>query len=212
MQKKSAGEVRLMLVMPRDLHRRLLAVSKPRRTSMSQLAREAITERIEFLEEKARVEEERAKAEREARQGLKRFAPFRKMSSVPLPTLPTMPSLGSLTPRTPTPAAASPSDETKGLPVEYGVHADHILEATLANDILEARVRTMEGVAAIRRRAPLSCPPDLEIMKTLQQLVDEKRAAIPIVDGLEGKKIDVSKMRSTIDPSVLEGMEDEEPT
>lgn len=149
--------------LPKDLHARARAIAKRNRTTTVHLIRESLTEKIEYLEAKRRVEEERIIAERQR-------AAFSTHVRGRPPRLP-------LAPEPPPPLKSEIVDENvENLEAEartahvYETQAKLILE-TLEGSPLERRLRVAEAVAAVKRERPLTHPPDDEILQTLEREV-----------------------------------------
>lgn len=144
-------------------------VCKKEHLKFVELIRDATVERIEFLEERHRKEEERLKAEREAAGGRTKFTGFHRMRSSTL-TPPAKP-----TPLGGKPAAASEPPKPKELPIEYAKYAEKIYRAVIGGSPLEVRLCTVEATSEIKKRYPLTHPGDSIIVETLENLVVEMR-------------------------------------
>ena len=154
-------EARLQVIVTGEFHARMKAVCRRERTAMTQLARTAIADRVEYLEAKHRAEDERAAAEREARRlGRKGF---RRISNNPM-------GPGELD--EPRPGVAVEAEE---LPLVYAQQAARIFDGLATGSPNEARLRLAEAIAAVRRYLPLTHPPDAKIAAILEGLVVRRR-------------------------------------
>lgn len=191
--------VRIEVSISPDLHKRLKAVCKQHSLKIIELARDAVAERIEFLEEKRRKEEERLQAEREANGGRTKFTGFRRMSKSNLPPVSKPTPLGEKPATTP---SQSHPEVSKELPIEYGQYAQKISAALAGGSTLEARLCTLEAVSAIKKRYPLTHPKDEIIIAVLEKIVSESRETSEDTKADEPEiVIDTSKMRTFGDVS-----------
>ena len=184
------GFVRLDISISPTLHRRLKAVCKREDLKLIELTRDAIDDRVAFLEERHRKEEERRKAEREVASGPTKFTGFRKLTGSNLAPVQKPAPLGSAPVSSPAPAAS-------GDAIEYAAHADKIYKAVLGGSAMEVRLCTMEAVAEIRRRHPLTAKDDV-IIATLERLVLEKRATASTVTREDAAEIVIDTSPSKI--------------
>lgn len=193
--------VRIEVSISPDLHKRLKAVCKQQSLKLIELARDAIAERVEFLEEKRRKEDERLRAEREANGGRTKFTGFRRMSKSNLPTVAKPTPLGekpapAAAPAT-APPVAPPPEPPKELPIEYGQYAQKIFAALTGGSVLEVRLCTLEALAAIKKRYPLTHPKDEVIVSSLERLVSEMRESVASAQSEEPELvIDTSRVRT----------------
>ena len=190
--------VRIEVSISPDLHKRLKTICKQQNLKLIELARDAIAERVEFLEEKRRKEEERLRAEREASGGRTKFAGFRRMSKSSLPPVAKPTPLGEK-PAAPEPApvAKAPAEPPKELPIEYGQYAQKIFTALAGGSTLEVRLCTLEALTAIKKRYPLTHPKDEIIVASLERLVSEMRESAAAARVEEPEiVIDTSKVRT----------------
>lgn len=169
MPKMRAGDVRLEIAVERTFHSRLKATCARLHIPVRYLVLDALTERVEFLEEKRRLEEERRKAERETAGSRTAFTSFRRLRGSTLPPVSKPTPLGG--------TAGGVVDERQVLPDDYARHAEKIYAALMAGSPMEARLCTVEAVAAIKTRRPLTSPADEVIVATLERLVLHKREA-----------------------------------
>ena len=194
--------------LPIELHRRTKALSKRLRLSINQIVRDSLTERIEFLENKLRAEEERKRADKETKRTGRRLRSLADSTTSPLAPRPIVRRADEV---------QVPSEEEE----LYAQHARRIFEVINSNP-MEARVRTMEAVSAIKRYSPLTCPRDPKIIERLDMLVDELAAQAPvpprrgperdtllkratrIVDDFVGQVIDSAKTKSLGDIDSVE--------
>lgn len=164
------------VLVPMNLRERAKKVAKKLKTPMSQLARDALTEKIEYFESKFQADKARAAAEKEQLRGFRRMKPLSN------------------------PIARNAIAEQKQIPPEYDLHATRIHEAVQAGSPNETRLRVAEAVAAIKRQSPLTHPPETEIVATLERLVVAKRDALATTatpaKEPDGILIDTTKIRS----------------
>lgn len=129
-------------------------------------------------------------AERKATGSRKMFGSFRRLSGS---------TLGPVAKPVPLGAVTSSANYTHSVePIEYAKHADKIYAAVVAGSGLEVRLCTMEAVAAIKKRYPLTCPKDEVIIAALEKLVLERRETASTITREETAEvvIDVSKMKT----------------
>lgn len=169
-----------------SLRERARVIAKRKRTSTAQLIRDGLEEKVSYFEAQIRAEERQCaaeKADRRAARGLRK--------------------LRGLNGQKPTPAngAVLPSVEEDPLSALYEHHAQRVLDAT--EGTTEHRLRLAEALAAIKRRAPLTCPSDAEILRILQ------KAAERLLDARKKKMHastdpvpEASEKEHVIDPSV----------
>lgn len=149
------SEKNIRFRLPEVLHDRLRAVCAYNGQTLSDLIRNTLADRVEYLEAKQRMEATRAQADLEAR----------RLARAPKKPLTPREALAQRRPVTDPPA------EERKLPAEYAIHAALIYEAIVGGDTTEKRLRTMEAVAAIKKRNPLLHPPEPEILATLEKMV-----------------------------------------
>lgn len=186
------GFIRIEVSISSELHHRLKTTCKKENLKIIELTRDAITERVEFLEEKRRKTEERLKAEREAAGGRTKFTGFRRMSSSSLAPSAKLTPLGEK----PVPVVEPP--KPKELPIEYASYAEKIYAALIGGSAFEVRLCVIEATSEIRRRYPLSSPKEDVIIATLEQLVLKKREAASAATREESPEvvIDTSKVKT----------------
>lgn len=191
--------VQILTYVPVNIRSRAKTVAKKIRSTVSQIVRDGFVEKVEYYEEKLRAEAER-EAEKETSH--KKSRDTRKLG---------MPLDGAPTPPPSTPPGAEPiavSPIADDLDAIYDAHAAKILDA-MEKSPNEKRLRAAEAISAIKHRAPLTHPPEREILAELEVRILRLRAARPaspqlapeqpkerIVDDLVGKEIDATKIRS----------------
>lgn len=207
------GYVRMEIAISPDLHKRLKTMCKQKNLKMIELIRDSLSERLEFLEEKQRREEERLRAEREASSGRTKFTGFKKMSPSNLPSPAKPIPLGEKAPTPDTakndsslPMTTTIVEKQKELPTEYTKYAEKIREAVRGGSPLEARLCTVEAVSAIKKRYPLTHPRDDVIVSILEKLVVEEGDLPTIQTRKEVPEIviDTSKIKTSGDVSPVE--------
>ena len=210
MAKNRQGAIRVEFTIEPQLHRLLKATCERLQIPIRILVMDAVRERVEYLEEKRRLEDERRRAERDGSQDRAGFTAFPRLRSSTL-TPPPKPMAPSAQPAaTPTSVVAP----TKELPIEYATYAEKIYKAVQGGDRLEVRLLTAESVAAIRAKFPLSSPKPEVIQSTLETLVLKMHegastaSAVAIRTDAPPMTIDPSRLKTyggTIDRSGLEG-------
>lgn len=160
--------------MPPDLLRRAKVQAKRLHTSIGQLIREGLLERLEFLEAKERIEEERKS---EKTQSSRKLPTLEERHAVKLAGTTTT---VATPPATPTTRAARPDEVATVLPpleAVYQTEARKIFEAL--DDPIEKRLRTVEAIANVKKVHPLTYPADGEILLNLERAVIDLRAKAP---------------------------------
>jgi len=148
---KKETETFVNVRLPTDLRERARAAGQELKTTTTQIIRDALRAHLDYLEAKIRSEKERAAAEKAERRAARGFRPL-----TPL--------------REDKPEDKGESQAPEVAP-EYVEHATRIAEAVEAGSRTEVRLRTAEAVAVIKKRYPLTHPPESEIIATLEQLV-----------------------------------------
>jgi hypothetical protein len=200
---KSDAVAALTLYLPASLRERARVIVKKLRTSTNQLARDAITEKVEFYEAKFRKEKQDREQEEAAKRDERKTR--RMLNNAPKPP--------------------APPSETKPDVVEEKTKLDLIYEQTAAKILrvidkpTEKRLLALEAIGAIKKEAPLTHPSDAVIIARLEQEVlalqraaSKTEAIIPaeepvkplhpasaltrIIDALTGRTIDTSKIKS----------------
>lgn len=201
MARLKQDQSRYEIVVSSSIKARAMRICKDLGVSFTQLAKDALIERLEILEEKRQRLEERERAEKEAREGERpRFKSFKKLS---------MPIGGSRLPEVARPEAlgtqAVAVAEVKDLPIEYAQYAKRLSEA---DSPTERRVRMFEAIREIQKRAPLTHPGESAIRETLDKLAASMRTEQP--DPLVGKTISpevLARAKTSRSPDVGEGEE-----
>lgn len=187
----------LTVTMPDELRKRTRAVAKKLGITSTQLARDAITERLDMIEAKQRAAEERARTERETaraeREQRRRLRTLR--------------NIGENQPTSISPIAANETaatTEKDDLDPLYERHARLVLAAI--DQPIEKRLREAETISAIKKQCPLTYPPDIEILTRLDRAVmklmsekPKKRArddAAPGEAESDARAIDPSKAQT----------------
>lgn len=147
------------VIMPTALRERARKVGKILKISTTQMIRDALDERVRFLENKIAEDKERA-AEIKApgKRSKKGFEPLTPKFETLTDTISTRKAVE--------PAAPPPAKEP-----DYSEYADHIYEAIAAGHSMETRLRVAEAIAAIKRKNPLTHPPEHKITSELERLV-----------------------------------------
>lgn len=144
---------------PEVLLQRGKSVAKQMSTSLSQILRDAFSDRVDYLEAKLRADRERIEAERKANRGFRRMTPIN-----PEPLHPVLPQVQEEKKEDPKP--------------EYTTHALRIAEAVAAGNPLETRLRVAEALADIKRKWPLTHPSENEMVAILEKLVVEQNSKL----------------------------------
>lgn len=200
------GRSRFEVVVSSAIKARAKRICKDLGISFAQLAKDALVERIVWLEDKQRRAEAEARAAKEANEGEKpRFRSFKKLS-MPLGGS----RLAEIAKPSPLGTQGVAVEEVKELPVEYVQHARRVSEA---DSPYERRLRMDEAVAAIKKRAPLSHPAESAIREELEKLTETLRDAVASeMDPMVGKTISpevLARVKTSRSPDVGEG-EDED--
>lgn len=173
--------------LPAELKKRAKVVAKRIGSTLSDLIRAALLERVETFEAKFHAEEERKRQEVERKRQARTLRPLGD---------PLAPKRSTLAPAAfeARPPAELGADEDEGktsverapadLAELYYHHARRILEKW--DDVAERRLRLGEAVADIKRQAPLRCPPDDEIRALVEaalvEIRDREKPPAPLVD------------------------------
>ena len=200
--------IRMEISLPPALHKRMKAMCKQRDLKTIDLLRNAVAEHVEFLEEKTRKEAEQRRIDRENVDGRLKFTSFRRMSRSNLtPPARPAPIKKNKPDETNAPAQAPVPPPPKELPIEYAQYAEKIYAAIHDGSTLEARLRTMEAVSAIKKRYPISAPKnDAAIVSILERLVVAmQEAAVKTREETPEVTIDTSKIRTFGDVASGEG-------
>lgn len=197
-----------LIRIPLDLHRRAHSLAKRHSTTATQIARDGLTARVEFLENKEREEKERKARdldEKRKARGIRNIgespmAP-RQRDLAPQPNLSNAVDDDEI--------AAPSSDPVVDL---YEQHARLIFEAI--EQPTECRIRTDEAVRSIKNYSLLTHPGDSVILEKLERIVVRLRAArvaVPapvlsktsvddvaarVIDGLVNRIINPATVRS----------------
>lgn len=145
-------------------------MAKALRLSTTALIVTALTKEVEAFEAKEREAIDREKREQEERRQ-------RRRSSVTAPPDPVSEQwqIASDVRERFIPTIPATNNEFDQL---YQHHARRIAEV-INGDIREVRLRRDEALADFQRRSPLLCPPDQEILATLEQLVKKLAPSLP---------------------------------
>lgn len=178
-----AGIAKFSVEIPMHLHDRACAVKRRLRMPLVQIIREALDARVEQYETKFRIEDERARMERDTKRGGRRL---RALGEDPRPLAPAAP-----TPLEERLAARELRDDADGeesapvAPTEdaldalYAEHGARIAEVVDQPLPTEKRVRIAEALTAIKRYSPLTHPADTVILARLERVVVEVRERAP---------------------------------
>ncbi len=204
------GTTTLTSIVPKLLKTRAEAVCERLHATVAQLIRDALTEKIEFYEEKFRLEEKRAREERAARQAEKATRrTLRKLGDSPL-----APAKQSLAPQLlVTESASDETDDNNETTALYELHGKRIVEVITQTH--EKRVRVDEAVRAIMKKFPLTHPPRAEILATLERTVVKILAAGEILKETPNPATAPAVLRTAddltgreIDPNVIQSFGD----
>lgn len=160
----------------KPLHTRAKAVAQRQTTSISQLIRDALDEKLAYLEAKANMEEAKAKAEKEAKaaarqpRAVKPIAPLGEGRTTSL--LRPLEALRSTLAPTQTPVAAGPDP----LAQLYVKHAKHIAEA--AAFPYERRMRLTEAISDIKKQLPVTHPNEDHMALVLDDMATKYAAKV----------------------------------
>lgn len=200
------------LHIPAVLHARAKRVAKRIRSSITALSCEGLREKVEHYESRFRVEDERNRAEKEAKRSIngRTMAVLGKSPLAPITHAPA-----------PVPAAIP-----HHLDPIYHTHAEIIAGAVRRNSPSEKQLRLLEAIAAVKHEAPLTHPPDDDIVAALEARVVEilrnqsltEMTTAPVIvtplaqtpptprsftnrlaDALMGREVDPSKIRTVGD-------------
>lgn len=203
------GTILTTVHIPLDLHDRAKRVAKRMYSSVGQLIRDGLLEKVDFFEAKFHAEEERARAQKEA----KKNRSLRSLSSkLPAPADPAAESetLGD--------GNGNLADVDGGLNAIYELHAKRILEV-INGDAREKRLRVIEAVAAVKKYSPLTHPQDMEIVANFEKAVaqmqreraeeanataEETPRVSRVIDRLVGREINPKKTKSFGDLEMAE--------
>jgi predicted transcriptional regulator len=177
----------LNLQISTDLRERTRVVASRLRKTSSDVARDALSEKVEALEFKFRQEE----AQREAEKAAKKAKQFPQR--VPLRPFGT-PLITQI--RTSGVISSSTQDPMDAL---YEQHAKDVLAAS-NNE--EKHERVAAAIAAVRRERPLTAPekdePILRILEThIKRLREDSYEPLRTVDDFVGTVLDVSKLKTS---------------
>lgn len=155
------GSAVLQLHMPSELRERVRRISKRTRLSASHIARDGLTERVEYYEAKERADKERRRRDPNERglRGLDERQPLDRRT-------------------------AKSADTDNPIHSLYLTHARRLFEVIDdPNAVHEKRIRLNDAITAIKRQCPLTYPSDGEIMAYLERLIVELR--VEAADGEE---------------------------
>jgi len=173
-----ANVVVINIALPADLRNRVRSIAKKKRTTTAQIVRDALAEKVEYLEAKERAEDDRRRKERTERaQGPRGIG---RSALAPLP------------PRVEAREAAPTADIHPDEQALYETHAARVFEAF--DQPLEKRMRVREAIAAVKRQSPLTHPGDDAILARLTAAVAELQSMQSYVQ--EQRAIDTSKIRT----------------
>lgn len=185
------GCIRFQVAIAAELNARLKRVCKRHGLKITEVARAAITKHIATIEEEDRLYDEKLEAERQKKkyptidvvqpETPTKFGGFKKLSNAIFTPFKKPGSIGK-------------QDDESETASEYDKHAQKIFEAMLSGSTMEVRLCTAEAVEAIKKRYPLTHPPDEAIIVTLEKLVVEKRNAVR--QEVPEQIIDVSKTKT----------------
>lgn len=180
----------MTIQLPADLRERAGAVAKRLRSPVVILIRESLREKVEHYENKFREEKARAQADRAARR---------------LQPLPAIGSRGDgLAPKRPgeEEAVVEHAPSARALEQVLDTQAKHIFAAI--NSPTERRLRAIEALAEIRKRAPLTCPEsDREILELLEDRVLRMRELAPAPPDKTPPQEEEEEEERTIDPDLI---------
>lgn len=152
--------VSLRVVLPAGLHKRAGRVAKRHVSSISELLRQGLVDRVEFLEAKERAEIERRHKEKQSDRVERRL---KALGERPI-------EKKTISSETTTRTTDDP------LVKIYSEHARLILGA----EGYERRLRVHEALKAVRAQCPLTYPSDGEILALLEQSMREQRAEMDL--------------------------------
>ncbi len=183
--------------LPITLHKRAKTVAKRMGTVVSQLIRESLAERIDYLEAKLDQDEKRIEATKDAeraKRGLKtRLKGFRGSSTL-------APVVSSLAPAEMGAGAVQHEEEKDPLAEVYEKHAKHIAEVLglddRERDPNEERLRVAEAIRDVRRHAPLTYPPDGVVLRAIESIIIRLRQETPPAVPVPELVIDVQKIKT----------------
>lgn len=140
----------LNVSLPKHLRERARKIAKSMKLSSTALVVLALQEKVEAIEAKRREEEDRARAEKEAKRSSRRLQPLEKL------------------------ATRLPRDEEEDVkkPDEiYIKQARYIAEAMRKGDTRETRLRLAESVQAIKKYYPFTHADDISIHRKLERAI-----------------------------------------
>jgi hypothetical protein len=188
----NSDDIQLSVFLTRNLRERARRVAKMFKTTTAALAREGLADKVEYLETKLLIEEERARAEKEKQTEHNTGRAPRTFGTSLL-----KPVIGSLAPAA---LGVEPTKTKNLIDLAYEQHARRVLAAL--DDPTEKRLRIAEVMATIKREAPLTHPSDREILENLERVVIELRSeSTP-------QRREETEIVQTIDPSRVKTLGD----
>lgn len=144
--------------LPADLHARTKNVASRLTVAWRHFVIEALSEKVDYFEGKFRAEKERHLAQVQEKKAEKRRARGIGKSK--------------LAPKDIDAPKGDEEQETEdALAPLYDEHAQKISEAITRGSQMEKRLRLAEAVQAVKKRAPLTHPPEREIVRRLEAAV-----------------------------------------
>lgn len=191
----SKNEVSMTLFVTKDLRERVGYIAKKTRTSLSQIMRDALGDKLDYMEAKLQITEERVATIKDKKRNERTLNKERRNSTNLL-----APERRSLAPE-PIPSNVLPEPVAEIDPLEeiYSKHGELIAES-INKSPLEKRIVLHEAIAAIRRRSPLTHPPEDIIIRRLEKevvrVLDEKNPKPSPVDEEPSTIVDLENVKS----------------
>lgn len=173
--------------LPLYLHAKAKRTATRERTSVAQLIRDGLKDRIEQLDAKFDAEERTRREDREAKRPQGR----------------TLKSLGTLGDRPVSPRSVIETEPDDRLAKIYEEHAKRIAE--VISNPQARRQRIADALEAVKREAPLTHPSDETILSSIERAVIRLAREAPpseptrIEDDMAGREIDPSRVRAAGD-------------
>lgn len=177
----AAGVITRTVQLPAGLHQRTNAIAKRLACSFVQIVREGLADRLDYYDARFKAEDDRARAEKEARRASGRT--LRSLGERPLAPAGGADSLAPAPLEPLEPVAFEGTAAGDGLEELYRHHAARIFEV-MDKLPTEKRLRVMEAIAAVQRQAPLTHPSDKVILERLEAIIVGMRDAAPPVPAI----------------------------